>query len=80
VLSNSRQLLGPLNADIGEDTTVVRNGAICWRLKYAIDDSFHRVFQLSNDQKYGKVATTTPEVKHLSWSEGSETKTLARIC
>jgi hypothetical protein len=46
----------------------------------AIDDSFHRVFQLSNDQKYGTVATTTPELEHLSWSEGSETKTLARVC
>lgn len=46
----------------------------------AIDDSFHRVVQLSNDQKYGTVATTTPEVERLSWSEGSETKTLARIC
>jgi hypothetical protein len=48
--------------------------------QFAIDDSFHRVVQLSNDQKYGTIATTTPEVEHLSWSEGSETKTLARIC
>ena len=49
-------------------------------LQQAIDDSFHRVFQLSNDQKYGTVAATTPEVEHISWSQGSETKTLARIC
>jgi hypothetical protein len=49
-------------------------------LQGAIDDSFHRVFQLSNDQKYGTVATTTPELEHLSWSEGSETKTRVRIC
>ncbi|MGY8685960.1 hypothetical protein Q2941_50980 [Bradyrhizobium sp. UFLA05-153] len=46
----------------------------------SIDASYHRVFQLSNDQKYGTVATTTPEPEHLSWSEGSETKTLVRIC
>jgi hypothetical protein len=46
----------------------------------SIDDSFHRVFQLSNDQKFGTVATTKPELEHLSWSEGSETKKLARIC
>ena len=26
--------------------------------QFAIDDSFHRVFQLSDDQKYGTVATT----------------------
>jgi hypothetical protein len=38
------------------------------------------VFQLSNDQKYGTVAATTPEVERISWSQGSETKTLARIC
>jgi hypothetical protein len=48
--------------------------------QYAIDDSFHRSFQLSNDQKSGTVATSGPEVEHLSWSEGSETKSLARIC
>ena len=48
--------------------------------QFAIDDSFHRVFQLSNDQKYGTVATTTPGLEHLSWSEGSETKTRVRIC
>jgi hypothetical protein len=42
-------------------------------LKFAIDDSFRRVFQLSNDQKYGTVATTTPEVEHLSLLDGSET-------
>ena len=49
-------------------------------LQFWFDDSFHRVFQLSNDQKYGTVATTTPELEHISWSEGSETKTRARIC
>jgi hypothetical protein len=48
--------------------------------QFAIDDSFHRVFQLSNDQKYGTVATTTPELEHVSWSEGSETKSLPRVC
>ena len=49
-------------------------------LQFWIDDSFHRVFQLSNDQKYGTVATTTPELEHVSWSEGSETKSLPRVC
>jgi hypothetical protein len=48
--------------------------------QFAIDDSFHRVFQLSNDQKYGTVATTTPELEQISWSEGSETKSLPRVC
>ena len=48
--------------------------------QFAIDDSFHRVFQLSNDQKYGTVATTAPELEHISWSEGSETKSLPRVC
>jgi hypothetical protein len=48
--------------------------------QFAIDDSFHRVFQLSNDQKYGTVATTTPELEHVWWSEGSETKSLPRVC
>ena len=37
---------------------------------------FHRVFQLSNDQKYGTVATTTPEVEHISWSEALRPKLL----
>ena len=49
-------------------------------LQQAIDDAFHRAFQLSNDQKYGTVATTTPELEHISWSEGSETKSLPRVC
>jgi hypothetical protein len=49
-------------------------------LQFWFDDSYHRVFQLSNDQKYGTVATTTPELEHISWSQGSETNTLARIC
>jgi len=48
--------------------------------QFAIDDSFHRVFQLSNDLKYGTVATTAPELEHISWSEGSETKSLPRVC
>jgi hypothetical protein len=42
-------------------------------------DSANRVFQVSNDQKYGTVATTTPDVEHVTYSDASHT-TQARIC
>jgi hypothetical protein len=48
-------------------------------LQFTID-TYHRVFHLSNDQKFGTMSITTPEVEHLMWSEGSQTKSLARIC
>jgi hypothetical protein len=45
-----------------------------------VGDSYHRVFQLSNDQKSGTVATSKPEVEHLTYTQESKTITLARIC
>jgi hypothetical protein len=42
-------------------------------------DSGHRVFQVSNDQTHGTVATTTPDVEHITFSDPSHTS-LARIC
>jgi hypothetical protein len=42
-------------------------------------DSYHRVFQVSNDQTHGTVATTTPDVEHITFSDASHT-TQARIC
>lgn len=42
-------------------------------------DSVHRVFQVSNDQTHGTVATTTPDVEHITFSDPSHTS-LARIC
>ncbi len=48
-------------------------------LQFTID-TYHRVFHFSNDQKYGTMTITTPEVEHVMWSEGSQTKSLARIC
>jgi len=48
-------------------------------LQFTID-TYHRVFHLSNDQKYGTMTITTPEVEHVIWWEGSQTKSLARIC
>ena len=49
-------------------------------LQFAIEDSYHRVFQLSNDQKSGTVATSKPEVEHLTYTQESKTITLPRIC
>ena len=42
-------------------------------------DSLHRVFQVSNDQRSGTYATTTPNVEHITFSDPSHTS-LARIC
>jgi hypothetical protein len=42
-------------------------------------DSGHRELQVSNDQKYGTVATTTPDAEHITFSDASHT-TQARIC
>jgi hypothetical protein len=42
-------------------------------------DSAHRVFQVSNDQTHGTVATTTPDVEHITYSDPSHTSQ-ARIC
>jgi hypothetical protein len=42
-------------------------------------DSGHRVFQVSNNQTHGTVATTTPDVEHITYSDASHT-TQARIC
>jgi hypothetical protein len=42
-------------------------------------DSSHRVFQVSNDQTHGTVATTTPDVEHITFSDPSHTSQ-ARIC
>ena len=42
-------------------------------------DSGHRVFQVSNDQTRGTVATRTPDVEHITYSDPSQTS-LARIC
>jgi hypothetical protein len=42
-------------------------------------DSVHRVFQVSNDQTHGTVATTTPAVENITYSDASHT-TQARIC
>jgi len=42
-------------------------------------DSGHRVFQVSNDQTRGTVATTTPDIEHITYSDSSHT-TQARIC
>ena len=49
-------------------------------LQFAIEDSYHRVFQLSNDQKSGTVATSKPEVEHLIYTQEFKTITLPRIC
>jgi len=42
-------------------------------------DSGRRVFQVSNDQTRGTVATRTPDVEHITYSDPSQTS-LARIC
>jgi hypothetical protein len=47
--------------------------------QFTIDPPYHRVFQVSNDQKYGTVATTTPDVEHITYSDPSHTSQ-ARIC
>jgi hypothetical protein len=47
--------------------------------QFTIDAPYHRVFQVSNDQTHGTVATTTPEVEHITYSDASHT-TQARIC
>jgi hypothetical protein len=49
-------------------------------LLFAVEDSYHRAFQLSNDQKSGTVSTTKPEVEHLTYTQESKTITLSRIC
>ena len=49
-------------------------------LHYAIEDTYHRVFQLSNDQKSGTVATSKPEVERLTYTQESKTITLSRLC
>jgi hypothetical protein len=48
-------------------------------LQFTID-TYHRVFHLSNDQKYGTMSIATPEVEHVIWWEGDQTKSIARIC
>jgi len=47
--------------------------------QFTIDSSPNRVFQVSNDQKYGTVAITTPDAERITYSDASHT-TQARIC
>jgi len=49
-------------------------------LQFAVEDSYHRVFQLSNDQKSGTVATSKPEIERLTYTQESKTITPSRIC
>ena len=49
-------------------------------LQFAIEESYHRAFQLSNDQKSGTVATSKPEIERLTYTQESKTVTLSRIC
>jgi hypothetical protein len=49
-------------------------------LQFAIEDTYHRVFQLSNDQRSGTVATYKPEVERLTYTQDSKTITISRIC
>ena len=41
-------------------------------LQFAVEVSFHRVYQLSNDQKSGTVATSKPEVERLTYTQKSQ--------
>ena len=42
-------------------------------------DASNRMYQVSNDQKHITVATATPDVEHITYSDPFQTS-LARIC
>jgi hypothetical protein len=49
--------------------------------QFAIEgNSYHRVLQLSNDQKSGTIGTSKPEVERLTYMRDSETITVSRVC
>ena len=49
-------------------------------LQFAVEDTYHRVYHLSDDQKSGTMASAKPEIERVSYMQESKMITISRIC